>query len=185
MLLTAEGSERHVNIANVAAQCPLIASTVHETLRLHSLSMSACKVREDTLLDGQHLLKQGSTVLIPSIKFHTMSEVWGPEFDERKFCQNDIFGSKNPTSTYRAFDGGSFLCPGRFFTFNEIIIILVIIVLKQDLVPLERTSWLWPENKRSLAAAILAPRDDVWLEMQKRPGLCTFKWSSQGSHSEY
>ena len=181
--VSAEDSKRHVNIANVAAQCPLIASIVHETLRLHSVSMSARKVLEDTLLDGQHLLKQGSTVLIPSAEIHTMSEVWGSgssKFDTRRFCRNDIFESKKPTSAYRAFGGGSFLCPGRFFAVNEIIIILVTMVLKFDLVPVERTSWLWPGNRRSLATSILAPRDDIRVEMQKRPDLCTFEWSSKG-----
>lgn len=186
--VSAEGSKRHVNIASVAAQCPLIASIVHETLRLHSVNMSTRKVLEDTLLDGQHLLKQGAVVLMPSAEIHTLGEVWGScssEFDARRFCRNDIFESKKPTSAYRAFGAGSFLCPGRFLAVNEIIVILVTMVLKFDLVPVERTSWLWPGNKRSLATAIPDPRDDVQVEMQRRPSLYTFEWSSKGNPSEH
>ena len=182
-----DGSKHHVNIANVAVRCPLIVSIVHETLRLHSVSMSARKVLKDTLLDGQHLLKQGSAIFIPSAEIHTMCEVWGScssEFDARRFCRNDVFESKKPTSAYRAFGGGSFLCPGRFFAVNEMIITLVTMVLKFDLVPVERTSWPWPGNKRSLGTAILDQLDDVRVEMHKRPSLYTFEWRSKGSHSE-
>lgn len=82
--ISSEGFTRHVNIAEVAAGCPLVTSIVHETLRVQSVSTSARKVLKDTLVDGQYFLKEGSTVLIPSAEVHTTSSVWGslpePEF---------------------------------------------------------------------------------------------------------
>ena len=185
------GPTRHVNIADIAAECPLVASIVHETLRVQSVGTSARKVLKDTLVDGQYLLKKGSTVLIPSAEVHTANSVWGSSsttFDARRFCPNKTFETKKPTSGYRAFGGGSFLCPGRFLAVNEILIILVIMVLKYDLDPVENKSWLWPQSQSSLATSILAPRDDIRVKMRERkgyePGFWTFEWRSKGTHSE-
>ena len=191
--LSPEGTTRHVNIAEVATGCPLVASIVHETLRVQSVSTSARKVLKDTLVDGQYLLKQDSTVLIPSAEVHTTSSVWGSSsttFDAKRFIPNQDFEPKKPASGYRAFGGGSFLCPGRFFAVNEIIIILVIMVLKYDLEPVEPSLWLWPQSRSSLATSILAPRDDSRVKMREREGYepetgsWTFEWRSKGTHPE-
>ena len=184
---------RCINIAEVAAGCPLVTSIVHETLRLQSVGQSARKVLKDTLLDGQYLLKQGSTVLIPSAEVHTISSVWGSSstaFDAKRFCPNQDFESKKPASGYRSFGGGSFLCPGRFLAVNEIIIFLVIVVLKYDLEPVGSDSWVWPQSRSSLATAVLAPRNDIRVKVRERScrgpqtGSWTFEWRSKGTHAE-
>ena len=189
----AESSERYVNVAEVAASCPLITSIVHETLRIQSVSTSARKVLEDTHVDRECLLRQGSTVLIPSAEVHTASSVWGAsstEFDARRFCPNKIFENKKPASGYRAFGGGSFLCPGRFLAANEMVIILVMMVLKYDLTPIENHSWPWPEGQSILATAILVPKHDIPVTIQERKGYESeggswkFEWRSQDTDSE-
>ena len=192
--LSPQGPTRHVNIAEVAAECPLVASIVHETLRVQSVGTSTRKVLKDTLIDGQYLLKQGSTVLMPSAELHTASSVWGSSstaFDARRFCPNQKLEAKKPTSEYRAFGGGSFLCPGRFLAVNEIIIILVIMVLKYDLDPVgQHHSWSWPRSQSDLATALLTPADDIRVKIRERkgyeagPGEWTFEWKSKGTHSE-
>ena len=190
--LSAEGPTRHVNIAEVSVECPLVASIVYETLRVQTASASARKVLKDTLVDGQYLLKEGFTVLIPSVEVHTTSSIWGPSsttFDARRFCPNQRFETMKPASAYRAFGGGSFLCPGRFFAVNEIIIILVIMILKYDLEPVGHNSWAWPENRSSLANSILAPKHDIRVKMRERKGyesesgFWKFEWRSKGTHS--
>ena len=192
--LSPQGPTRHVNIAEVAAECPLVASIVHETLRVQSVGTSTRKVLKDTLIDGQYLLKQGSTVLMPSAELHNTSSVWGSSstaFDARRFCPNQKLEAKKPTSEYRAFGGGSFLCPGRFLAVNEIIIILVIMVLKYDLDPVDQDhSWSWPRSQSDLATALLAPADDIRVKIRERkgyeagPGEWAFEWKSKGTHSE-
>ena len=192
--LSPQGLTRRVNIAEVAAECPLVASIVHETLRVQSVGTSTRKVLKDTLIDGQYLLKQGSTVLMPSAQLHTTSSVWGSSstaFDARRFCPNQMFEAKKPTSEYRAFGGGSFLCPGRFLAVNEIITILVIMVLKYDLDPVEQyRSWSWPRSRSDLASALLAPADDIRVKIRDRKGYGAgagewkFEWKSMGTHSE-
>ena len=192
--LSPKGPTRHVNIAEVAAECPLVASIVHETLRVQSVGTSTRKVLKDTLIDGQYLLKQGSTVLMPSAELHTTSSVWGSSattFDAKRFCSDQKFEARKPTSEYRAFGGGSFLCPGRFLAVNEIIIILVIMVIKYDLDPVEQDrSWSWPRTQSDLATALLTPADDIRVKMRERkgdkagPGEWTFEWKSKGTHSE-
>ena len=194
--LSPQGPTRHVNIAEVAAECPLIASIVHETLRVQSVGTSTRKVLKDTLIDGQYLLKEGSTVLMPSAGLHTTSSVWGSSpttFDARRFCPNQKFEAKKLTSGYRAFGGGSFLCPGRSLAVNEIIIILVIMVLKYDLDPVEQhRSWSWPrcQSVYHLTNALLEPAGDIRVRIRERkgcaagPGEWTFEWKGKGTHSE-
>ena len=185
---------RHVNIAEVAAECPLVASIVHETLRVQSIGTSTRKVLKDTLIDGQYLLKEGSTVLMPSVELHTNNSVWGSSsttFDARRFCPNQKLEAKKPTSEYRAFGGGSFLCPGRFLAVNEVIIVLVIMVLKYDLDPVEQHhSWSLPRSQSDLASALLLPADDIRVKIRERKGYepgsgeWTFEWKTKGTHSE-
>ena len=192
--LSPQGPTRHINLAEVAAECPLVASIVHETLRVLSVGTSTRKVLKDTLIDGQYLLKKGSTVLIPSAELHTTSSVWGSPstaFDARRFCPDQKFEARKPTSEYRPFGGGSFLCPGRFLAVNEIIIILVIMVLKYNLDPVEHNrSWSWPRTQSDLATALLMPAYDIRVKIRERkgdeagPGELTFEWKSKGTQSE-
>ena len=192
--LSPRGPTRHVNIAEVAAECPLVASIVHETLRVQSIGTSTRKVLKDTVIDGQYLLKQGSTVLMPSAKLHTTSSVWGSSsttFDAKRFCPDQKFEAKKLTSGYRAFGGGSFLCPGRFLAVNEVIIILVIMVLKYDLDPVEQHHpWSSPRTQSDLATALLMPADDIRVKIRERnsyeagSGEWTFEWKSKSTHSE-
>ncbi|KAL8915922.1 MAG: hypothetical protein Q9172_006565 [Xanthocarpia lactea] len=186
-----EGPTRHVNIARVAANCPLIPSIVQETLRVHSHNLSSRRVLKDTLLDNKYLLKEGSTILIPSAELHKISSVWGPsaaEFDARRFCPDKGVGARKPTSVFRAFGGGSAMCPGRFLATNKIIAVLVIMVLKFDLAPINDEPWPQPESQSNLATAVLAPRKDIRVQIREREGYdsgCwTFEWKSEGSGPE-
>ena len=182
-----ENPTRNVNVAEVAVECPLVTSVVHETLRVSSISTSARKVVEDTLVDGQYLLKQGSMVLMPSAEVHTTSSLWGSDstsFDPRRFCQNQIFEAKKPASGYRPFGGGSFLCPGRFLAVNQITIILVVMVLKYDLEPVKGSSWSWPESQGSLATSILSPKGEIRVKMRERKdGIWNFEWKGRDTQS--
>ncbi|KAI9706643.1 MAG: hypothetical protein M1836_003652 [Candelina mexicana] len=190
--ITADGPRRSVNIAEVVVKCPLVTSIVRETLRVQSVSSSARKVLKDTFVDGQYLLKQGSTVLIPTAEVHGPSSVSGTSsstFDIRRYSSNKASETKKPDSPFRAFGGGSFLCPGRFFAENEMKVILVIMILKYDLETVEHKSWPWPQTRSSLASAIQAPRSDIRVKMLKRKGyesgFWDFEWRGKGTHLDF
>lgn len=77
-----------VNIPEVAAKVPLLASLISETLRVQSVNASARVVREDTILDGRYLLKRNSFIFIPSAELHKNQKAWGPSaasFDPYRF----------------------------------------------------------------------------------------------------
>lgn len=177
--VSADGLTRNVNIAAVAAHCPLIDSIVQETLRVHSANNSPRYVLEDTVLNDKYLLKQGSAVLIPSSELHRASSYWGAtadDFDARRFCAKKTSDNKKPGSVFRPWGGGTFLCPGRFLAKNEIIIMFIIMVLKYDMETLEGRPWLPPSHHWNLTASILAPKQDVRVNIREREGYGSTCW---------
>ncbi|MCJ1310073.1 hypothetical protein MMC25_003734 [Agyrium rufum] len=72
----------------IRARCPLFTSTYQETMRIHSLGVTARYVLEDTLLDGRWLLHKDSVVQIPGAVIHRDPGSWGAEsnvFDPWRF----------------------------------------------------------------------------------------------------
>ncbi|KAL8707493.1 MAG: hypothetical protein Q9220_007483 [cf. Caloplaca sp. 1 TL-2023] len=180
-LLAGSGGPGHyrVDIAKVVADCSLLASIVQETLRVQSTNASGRVVLKDTILDDKYFLKRDAMLLMPSAELHTNASVWGSsckEFDPRRFMQqrNDK-GSKKAASAYRAFGGGSSLCPGRFLSKNEIMIVLVIMVLQYDMYP-EAGKWTLPKSYPHITTSILTPVKDVGVRIKKRQGYELATW---------
>ena len=194
VLSSEEDSRLYVNMAEVVAECSLLRSMVYETLRIQSVGASSRKVLENTLLDnGQYFLKKGATIFIPPDEIHRIDSVWGPSFpnsfDAHRFCTRDGgFQSKKPASVYRAFGGGSYLCPGRFLALNEIMSVVAIMVLQYDVTPCDRESWAWPQSQSILGLAIAAPKKDIRVRLRKRSGYETghwsFRWISHGAKAK-
>ena len=169
----------HVNVAEIIAGYPLLASLVQETLRVQSTNPSGRVVLKDTLLGDQYLLKEGSSLLIPSAELHSNTSVWGPscrDFDPQRFTQERAKGAKIPASAYRAYGGGDSLCPGRFFAANEILIIVVMMVLKYDLSPVEGGRWVLPKSRPHITNAILTPVEDIKVAITEREGYEQASW---------
>ena len=190
---SADGLTRHINIAAVAARCPLLDSVVQETLRVHAVGNSPRIVIEDTVLKNEYLLKKGSLVLVPSGELHRTSSFWGSaakDFDAYRFCTEETFANKKPapSSVFRAWGGGTFMCPGRFLAKNEIIILLVMMILKYDMEPLNGKPWPPPSYQWTLTAAILVPKQDTRVSVRERKGYAstcwTFEWNKQAIKSE-
>lgn len=170
-----------VNIAKVIEAFPLLESLVKEVLRVQSNSASARSLLEDTVIDNgegaTYLLKKGSSLVMPSATVHNSEAVWGPTaetFDPARFLKQQ--GPKVPASAYRAFGGGNALCPGRQFAMYEIIIVLVIMVLKYEVKPLEG-AWKMPETKTHISTTILTPVQDVRVRIQQREEVQGIKWN--------
>lgn len=77
---------------------------------------------EDTVLDGQWLLKKDSMVQMPTRIIHKDSFLWGTDvdaFNPRRFLKDsepqssDSGAKKRPiAAAFRTFGGGTTLCPG-------------------------------------------------------------------------
>lgn len=53
-----ENGDTHLDLAYIKTSCPILASTMQEALRFHSIGMSARAVMEDHVLGGMYLLKK-------------------------------------------------------------------------------------------------------------------------------
>ena len=183
------GSTHHVNIAEIVAGYPLLASLVQETLRVQSTNASGRVVLKDTLLDDQYFLKQDSLLLIPSAELHSNASIWGPsfrDFDPQRFMQKRNNGARIPASAYRAYGSGASLCPGRFLAANEIMIIAVMMVLKYNLSPV-RGRWDLPKSHPHITTSILTPVEDIQVKITERNGndrgSWKFVWKNLDSNS--
>ena len=175
---SAEGLVYRVNIAEIVAGCPQLASLVLETLRVQSTNASGRVVLKDTMIEDQYLLKECSILLIPSAELHNNISVWGPsfkDFDPQRFVQKRDEG-KRPASAYRAYGSGASVCPGRFLAANEIMIILVMMVLKYDLRPVSGGSWPLPKSRPHITTSILTPVEDIQVTITERKGYEHARW---------
>lgn len=184
---TADSSESicYVDISDVIAGCPLLMSIMQETLRLQATNASDRIVMEDTVFGDQYLLKQGSLLLMPAAVLHRNASSWGSsfkDFDPQRFVKKPREKSKRPTAAYRAFGGGSGLCPGRYFSVTEILAFTIVTVLKYDMSP-ELGHWVMPESSPHIVTAILIPINDIKVKISKRAGYenHTWKFSLKGS----
>ena len=165
-----------VNIAEIAAGCPLLKSLVQETLRMQSTNASGRVVLQDTLLEDRYLLKKDSLLLVSSAELHYDSSVWGMssrDFDPRRF----MHGAAKPVSAYRAFGSGDALCPGRFLAANEILTVLVMTVSKYDITPRPRGRWVTPKSRPHITTSILTPTEDIPVELVERNGFEHVHWN--------
>ena len=183
------GSTNHIDITSLKSTCPLLTSTFQEVLRYRSMGTSVRQVTEDTLLD-QWLLKKDSMIQMPTRVLHNDSSLWGPdaqEFNPRRFMKNEKQQTKSqraPAAAFRAFGGGSTLCPGRHFATNEILAVTSMFVMRYDVVRLSGV-WTLPTVERTNAAAvIMEPDTDVGVLVSQRKGFEGDRWSFELKDSD-
>ena len=134
-------TRRILDVTKMKGKCPLLVSAFQETLRHRSCGVSTREVLQDTWLNGNYVLKKGSIIQMPSSVIHKDSLIWGPtveEFDPRRFMKST---SKNagdqraPPAAFRAFGGGTTLCPGRHFAGMEVMCVVAMFVMRYDVEP--------------------------------------------------
>lgn len=133
---------RALSISMLKAKCPLFMSTIREVLRFTAAGIAAFEVLEDTILEssqgGQqklHHLKKGAALQIPATAVHTDEAVWGPdaaEFVPQRFMATNA-RNKVHHSAFRAFGGGSTLCPGRHIAEDMMLGMAAVILTDCDL----------------------------------------------------
>ncbi|KAF2966948.1 hypothetical protein GQX73_g6605 [Xylaria multiplex] len=156
----------YVDVDSIKASCPILQSTLHETMRYHSVSISARKVIEDHVL-GKYLLKGGSTLLIPASVPHFDHGTWGADvhrFDHTRFVQQAVQLAKRGAkrTAFRGFGGGFHLCPGRHFAAVEMLSLASMMLLRFDVTPIgERWAALEKAEGSFNGTAALVPNSDV------------------------
>ncbi|KAK7974519.1 hypothetical protein PG989_016367 [Apiospora arundinis] len=186
--LNAEGRgtmKTTISIRHLVRAFPLLESFVKEVLRVHSNSMSARYVLEDTVIpDGDgaaYLLKKGSLLAMPSAPIHASSTAWGPnaeDFDPARFLKAPLQlngTNRAPASAYRAFGGGNALCPGRHFATNEIICMLVIVILRYEISPLQG-GWRTPKIRNHVSTSVQTPSEDWEASIKARDRAECLEW---------
>ncbi|KAI1868480.1 uncharacterized protein JN550_006396 [Neoarthrinium moseri] len=164
-----------IDVPHIIQTVPLIDSFVKEVLRVHSNSMSARLLLQDKVIEDDkgtsYLLKKGSFLAMPSAPVHASTDAWGPNastFDPARFLH--LQGDRISRSAYRAFGGGHALCPGRHFAMNEIMGILIIMVMKYDISPLDG-DWSIPETRDHISTSVMTPGRDFLVRIKPREEL--------------
>lgn len=163
-------------LSAVRSHCMLLHSTFQETLRSYSEGATVRLVCEDTMLDGQYLLKKGSILQMPNSVIHRDKIVWGDtSFQPRRFMKQDNTEKKPDVSgttsagAYRPFGGGATLCPGRHLATNEIMGLAALIVWRFDMEPVGGKGWVFPKPKQdSVVEAVFPPSHDIDVLIRKR-----------------
>lgn len=167
---------RILEMASIKSKCPILTSTFQEVLRHHSVSVGIRQVMKDTLLNNRYLLRKGCTIFMPNIVTHQDPSIWGPDvstFDHKRF----IKGQRATASAFRAFGGGSTLCPGRHFATTEILAMTAMAFMRYEISPVAGNVWLAPPTgKTNIAAAVNEPDYDIEVEVQARKGFENGQW---------
>ncbi|KAH7382453.1 cytochrome P450 [Phaeosphaeria sp. MPI-PUGE-AT-0046c] len=159
---------RTLDMTSVKTACPIMLSVFQEVLRTYSVSGSARLVMEDHLLDGKYLLKKGGTLMIPGPVQHTSSDAFGSaagSFDHRRFMPGSR--THNPVA-FRAFGGGTTLCPGRHFATTEILAFTALMILRCDVKP-DSGIWVCPtRDNAGLWESTPMPDFDIGVSIKPR-----------------
>ena len=179
---TAQGTlMRSLDITTLKSKCPILGSTFQEVLRCHAVGTSVRQVMRDTLLEDKYLLKEGSVILMPSVVVHSDASIWGPAvstFNHRRFFKPTTSASAKNSSTskvpnpsaFRAFGGGTTLCPGRHFATTITMATVVMFLMRYEMVPLEgRWPQMTADNTRAVAA-VEQPDHEIEAEVKVRSG---------------
>ena len=164
----ADGS-RKLDVAALKTKCPLLLSVYQETQRTKHIHANVRLVTEDTMLDGQYLLRKGSYLQMPGQPIHENQSVWGEaatSFDPYRFYSQDGKPKQKAVpNTFLAWGTAPHLCPARQFASTEVMILVALLILKVDLIPVGGS---WDKNPGLSTAemtTLIGPAKDVTLKV--------------------
>lgn len=173
-----------LDISSVKSSCPLTTSTLQEVLRHTSVGSAVRQVMKDTPIDG-YILKKGRTVITAANVLHSDASIWGDDwhqFNHRRFLRTPGKKMPNPVA-FRAFGGGSTLCPGRHFATTEVLAIATMFIARFDVKPVG--AWPQPNPKSAkLWSQILEPDAEFEIEIEERKGVENTAWVFRLSDSD-
>ncbi len=135
-------------------------------------------------MDSQWLLKKGAMVQMPSRIIHKDSSIWGKDVDEfnpRRFMKGETPRTENGRrpnpAAFRAFGGGTTLCPGRHFATMEVLAVVTMFIMRYDMAP-TAGRWSLPRtDNTNVAAVITEPDTDIEVEVSTRKGFEDGSWA--------
>ncbi|KAH8658719.1 cytochrome P450 [Tricladium varicosporioides] len=167
------------------AQCPLLVSSFHETLRLVGAATSVRSVVTPTTLSSSssattYSLQSPAVIQLPSGVTHTSPAIWGPDantFNPGRFLPKtkatlDKDTRRKQAQGYFPFGGGKHLCPGRHFATTEILAFIAAIVLGFDV----EGSTVPERAFQKLGTGVRKPICDVDVGIARREGWENVKW---------
>jgi cytochrome P450 len=178
--------------------CPLLNSVYRETMRFCAPMSTTRYVLEDTIVADTYLLRKDSIVQIIGGLLHSDPATWGPDvdtFNPRRFYHtpNGSKTSENgsaPASkesqihpaAFRAFGGGTSLCPGRHFAQMEILSFTAAMITGFDMEPPNgqaKVMWDPPMDEKTFLIAAIKPRRELNVKLVRRQGMEDTKWVLQ------
>ena len=170
-------------------QCPTLVMIFQEALRVHTISPSVRRVVRETSV-GEYVLKEGITLYIPSVVFHTDREVWGSDvgaFNPERWQENSASKLRGTNAVaMRPFGGGQTLCPGRHFAMTEVLAMVVMLIMRFDLEPVGGSGWKEPStNNTSPITSVLQPDSDIEVRVQERAEYRNDEWAFELHESDH
>jgi cytochrome P450 len=201
------GSTKKHKVITVAKlkMCPLLVSTYRETLRVIASLASVRLVKKTHTINvpgyRSYVLKKDAMVQIASGVIHMAEDVWGP--DAKQFKPERFFSTtgsaeqfssggdlgvtaektatalpKNvPSAAYRAFGGGSVICPGRHFSQTEILGFVALCVHMFDITDVNGDMIRLPERDNSrIPLSVMKPVKEPQVMFTRRNGVRDVVW---------
>jgi cytochrome P450 len=166
-----------VDIHALFTELPLLSGIVKEVLRVLSTNASVRILSEDAIVDNKYKLKKDSLVFLPAPDLHHNTSIYGYDAAEFKPERWSGEGAKFPAASFRAFGGGSSLCPGRHLSMNEIMVVLVAMAMKYDVQPAaDNGQWKEVKTKLYVNISLWAPAEDIEVQVSERRGLANEQW---------
>jgi hypothetical protein len=174
-----------ISSKRIGKACPLLYSCYRETLRDNSLLTSARLVMEDTLLAEKYLLRKGSVVQIAGGVIHHSSKIWGHNAEgfnpDRFLSVADEDGGNNvqasplpkgvPSAAFRAFGGGTVICPGRHFAQSELMTLAALLAVGFEITNADGSPLTLPEkDEERIPLAMVKPKLDPRVRVRRRAG---------------
>lgn len=188
MVNTGQGTLlRSLDITKLKSNCPVLGSTFQEVLRRHAVGTSVRQVMSDTFLEGTYLLRKGSMIIMPGVVVHNDASIWGPDvsaFNHKRFLKPTLPPSAGKSitrkvphpSAFRAFGGGTTLCPGRHFATTVTMAITVMFLMRYEMMPVDGR---WPQmtaENTNAVAAVEQPDYEIEVEVKARKGFEEGEW---------
>ena len=187
-----------ISFAALRDSCPLLNSVYRETMRFCAPMSTTRYVSDDTLIADRYLLRKDSIVQIIGGLLHSDPGIWGHDvdsFNPRRFYHTPngsktsdngrvpaSKGSQIHPAAFRAFGGGTSLCPGRHFAQVEVLSFAATMVMGWDMEPpkgQEKIRWDPPMDEKTFLVAAIKPLRNLDVKLVRRQGMEDTKWVLQ------
>lgn len=177
--------------------CPLLYSCYRETLRDVSLLTSPRMVMEDTLVPrakngSDYLLRKDSIVQIAGGVMGRDPQVWGEDarsWNPERFLTPTSqpssvprltaapLPSGVPSAAFRAYGGGTVICPGRHFAQSELMTLAAVLALGFDITEPDGSTLKLPKKDETrIPLSVMKPSFDPLVKIQRRVGWEDVHW---------